>query len=96
MDLQRRRVPRIMSGVNHLPLLGLLLVPALASLSPAAESPAPSVQAEPAEQAALPVRLRSLLDGMERAQSEDFVPAALMVLAESGDPSSFLPLMEEA
>ncbi len=74
-------------------LLACLLGPA-AFLPLLAETPAPA----PAQEAAAPLstRLRTLLDGMERAQSEDFYEAAKLVLEETQNAAAFYPLMEEA
>ncbi len=67
-----------------------LMVPLTFAQSPVS---APPVQGETAS---LATRLRSLLDEMEKSQSDDFYEAAQLVLAEGGDPTAFYALMEQA
>ncbi len=72
-------------------LLACLLAPLACAGAPAKAPHAPQEAA-----ASLATRLRTVLDGMENAHSQDFAEAAALVLAETGDPSAFYPLMEEA
>ncbi len=76
--------------------LSLLLAPALFSLPLAAETSAPVTPAAAEAPAPLAERLRAVLDGMEKAQSDDFYEAAKLVVRETGDPTAFYGLMEEA
>ncbi len=73
-------------------LIACLLAPAVQPLV-LAETPAAPSQEAPAPLAA---RLRAVLDGLERTHSQDVYDAAALVLAETGEPAAFLPLMEVA
>ncbi len=75
--------------MKSLALIVCLLAPlALADVPPAAPAQV--------ETAPLATRLHALLDEMEKAQRDDVYDAAKLVLAETGDPTAFYALMEEA
>ncbi len=82
--------------MKSIALIACLLAPAVAPLASAEETPA--APATPQQEAAstLATRLRTVLDEMEAAHSQDFIKPAQLVLAETGDPAAFYPLMEEA
>ncbi len=75
-------------------LAAALLVPSALAISPstaASALAAPTAEAE----AALEARLLAELQKIEAAQSEDFYPAAKLVVGATGDPTGFRPLMEK-
>ncbi len=80
-----------MENMKRIALAACLLAPASLPFV-YAETPASP------QEAALPLaeRLRAQLDAMEQANSQDFYEAAKLVLAETGDPTAFYPLMEAA
>ncbi len=82
-----------MAAMKFALLLACLLAPAVGPLAFADSSSPASAQEETAS---LQTRLRALLDGLEKSHCGDCFEAARLVLAETGDPSAFFPLMEEA
>ncbi len=85
-----------MGGVKYHFSLSLLLTPALFSLPLAADTSAPVAPSVAEAAAPLAVRLRAVLDEIERNNTPNFYEAANLVLQETGDPTAFQPLMEEA